>query len=139
MGSCKFFDKFQVWLFINPLLTPELYVKVGGDQVTKVGERFVVEGGDVEQVVGILQVICISCGTTFRLYDRAKSRFCDKIMKEETHFDNCVVFHLNRLPFQLLRIPANSSQLLLKRFPSRISRMVNLFCLFREQGLHLGH
>ena len=129
----------KCWLFFNPLLTPELYVKVGGDQVPKVGERFVVERGDVEQIVGILQVICISCGRTFSFYERAKSRFCDKTVKEETHFNNCVVFHLNCLSFQLLRIPANSSQLLLKRFPSRISGMVNLFCLFREQGLHLGH
>ena len=103
----------------------------------KVGERFVVERGDVEQVMGILQVIGISCGRTFSF--RAKSKFCDKTLKEETHFNNCVVFHLNCLSFQLLRIPANSSQLLLKRFPSRISGMVNLFCLFREQGLHLGH
>ena len=65
-----------------------------------------VEWGDVEQVVGILQVICISCGTTFRLYDRAKSRFCDKIMKEETHFDNCVVFHGLRGSVGSVPIPA---------------------------------
>ena len=69
----------RCWLFINPLLTPELYVKVGGDQVPKVGERFVVERGDVEQVVGILQVIGISCGRTFSFYDRAKTRFLTKL------------------------------------------------------------
>ena len=46
-------------------MTPELYVKIGSDKVTKVGEGFVVERGDVEQVVRILQVIGISSDRTF--------------------------------------------------------------------------
>ena len=47
-------------------MTPELYVKIGCDKVTKVGEGFVVERGNVEQVVRILQVIGISSDRTFK-------------------------------------------------------------------------
>ena len=47
-------------------MTPELYVKIGSDKVTKVEEGFVVERGNVEQVVRILQVIGISSDRTFK-------------------------------------------------------------------------